>query len=154
MNELENINNELENIDSILVEKQNTSNTLVDIGDIILNGKTMYYSAILAGDTYPAFYIAIPDNVIPNDEFTFYLYLELVGEDILDENDDPTGEFEIPSLNLSMYIHFDTDEEKEYFPIWLDEPVIEHGYTKNLFAFQTIDGGKNWVANQCYSLEV
>lgn len=130
-------------IDTMLTEKQNTSNelTIVDIfvdvdfecADIYLNGKTQHYYLETINDGLP---INIWANNLDKDEFTFYLYLNLSSEN-------PA------TVDINFY-YIDGDS----YLLWLDTPTIDYPHTKMLLAFQTIDGGKSWIANQCYSLEV
>lgn len=136
--ELENINNELENIDSNLVEKQNIINSIVDLqyGIIQLDGKHMYYSIDFGNDSGESASLFItPEFLVEGDEYTFYVYIK-IGE--------VTNDY-IMSLNITL-VNGDVT--------WLEEPTIEYPCTKMLLAFQTTDGGASWIANQCYSLEV
>lgn len=139
---LGNINNELENIDSSLVEKQNIINSIVDLQDdsiIQLDGKHMYYSidfGNISSESARIFIDSPSSNSLgEGDEYTFYIYIK-IGE--------VTNDY-IMSLDF-IFSNGDI--------IWLEEPTIEYPCTKTLFAFQTTDGGASWIANQCYSLEV
>lgn len=136
-------------------EKQNTSNELTIIpGDaewkeISLDGKTQHYYLELEGfidetnemvDTVEGV-IYIFCNDLKKDEHTFYLYINVSCEKF---------------VTLAIYLEHETEEGDPFIPsvTWIEEPTIDYSNTKLLLAFKTIDGGKSWVANQCYSMEV
>ena len=171
--QLKNIEDVIEKVDKSelekkLLTKQSISNDIVHLNpseyiQIDLDGENMYYAT---GESWGSgfqvcinAYHLLKEGSTTKDEFTFYLYLDIVGERI--EYDENTGNEEyvdtIPYLDfLTEYTDPETGEWLDVNGeiIWLDEPTIEKIHTKNLFAFQTTDGGKTWIANQCYSLEV
>jgi hypothetical protein len=103
---------------------------------IYLDGKTQhYYYENPEGDS-SAIIDIFGNEFLEKDEFTFYLYLNLSGTEPI-------------SLVLNL-----PSEYAEGGVTWIEEPTIDYPHTKMLLAFKTIDGGKSWVANQCYSLEV
>lgn len=133
------IYDELETIDLKLSKKQNTANTFTDIDNydnINLDEKTQYYHL---NSTSSDILIQVwPEPFMEEDEFTFYIYLEISSET------PATVEF----------IFHNPEEFTECYPSWLEIPTIDYPHIQTLFAFQTLDKGHTWTANQCYSRKV
>lgn len=145
----------METVDWKLTEKQNTSNDLTIVPgeaewkEINLDGKTQHYYLELEGfidetnemvDTVGGT-IYIVCNNLEKDEHTFYLYINVSCEKF---------------VTIGLMFEHETEEGDSFIPsiTWIEEPTIDYPHTKMLLAFKTIDGGKSWVANQCYSMEV
>jgi hypothetical protein len=134
--------------------KQNTSNDLTIVpgtyGQTVnLDGKTQHY--YLEFKNFDDEFNEVVDTVegvfeincynLEKDEHTFYLYINVSCEKF---------------VTLRMLLNHETEEGDWFEPsvTWIEEPTIDYPHTKMLLAFKTIDGGKSWVANQCYSMEV